>query len=108
VMEYDGSYQQWGSYVSTAATNKVPDVWQTDAVTPGTTINRTFNISGVVPIAAGSSVVLDLSAYARFTSITDPLANQELIEDTAYFTGGTTSTGTTSGGGSSVNTGGGC
>ncbi len=100
---YDGSSQQWGSYVSTATTNKVATVWQTDALTAGTTISRTFNISGVTPIVPGSYVTLDATSNAMFTSITDPRANQILNEDKAYFTsGGTTTTApatnTTSGG----------
>ena len=108
---YDGSSQQWGSYVSTATTNKVGTAWQTDVVTPGTTINRTFNISGV-PIVPGTSVILDAVSNAMFTSIADPRANQELNEDTAYFTGGTGSTApastSTSGSTTSTNSGGGC
>ena len=110
---YDGSSQQWGSYVSTATTNKVGAAWQTDVVTPGTTINRTFNISGVVPIVAGTSIILDAASNAMFTTITDPRANQELNEDAAYFTSGATtstvpaaSSGT--GGSTGGNSGGGC
>jgi 3-mercaptopyruvate sulfurtransferase SseA len=109
---YDGSSQQWGSYVSTATSNKVGAAWQTDVVTPGTTINRTFNLSGVVPIVPGTSITLDAASNTMFTSIADPRANQELNEDTAYFTRSTTTTTTTTpatggpaGGG---NSGGGC
>ena len=107
---YDGSSQQWGSYVSTATTNKVGTAWQTDVATPGTTINRTFNISGVVPIVPGASIILDAASNAMFTSITDPRANQELNEDSTYFTsGGTTTTAPATGGGAGgSSSGGGC
>jgi 3-mercaptopyruvate sulfurtransferase SseA len=113
VTNYDGSSQQWGSYVSTATANKVGTAWQTDVVTPGTTINRTFNISGVVPIVPGTSVILDATSNAMFTTISDPRANQELNEDSAYFTRITATTTTppptTTGGGSGGgNSGGGC
>ena len=108
VTNYDGSSQQWGSYVSTATTNKVGAAWQTDVVTPGTTISRTFNISGVVPIVPGTSIILDAASNAMFTTITDPRANQELNEDTTYFTsGGTTSTAPATGGGAGSGAGGG-
>ena len=85
-------------------------MWQTDVVTPGTTINRTFNISGVVPIVPGTSIILDAASSAMYTTITDPRANQELNEDTAYFTGGTTSTAPApvTGGAAGGNSGGGC
>ena len=96
---YDGSSQQWGSYVSTATANKVAAVWQTDVVTPGTTINRTFNVTGVTPIVPGTSIILDATANAMFTSIADPRANQELLDDTGYFTGSSTSTTPVIGGG---------
>ena len=107
---YDGSSQQWGSYVSTAAANKVATAWQTDALTVGTTISRTFNISGVIPIVSGTSVILDAASNAMFTSITDPRANQILNEDKAYFIGGGTTTVPSTSGGtlSGVGSGGGC
>ena len=108
---YDGSTQQWLSYVSTALTNKVAAVWQTDVVTPTTTINRTFNGSGAA-ITVGTSILLDPLSNSLFITITDPRANQELIEDTAYFIGGAvtipaTPTGVTPASGGS-STGGGC
>ena len=99
---YDGSMMQWGSYVSTATANKVAAAWQTDAVSPGTTINRTFNIAGtaIVPL---TYITLDPVANATYTAISDPRANQELNEDKAYFTGsGATTTIPTTGGGGSA------
>lgn len=92
---YDGSWNQWSSYASTATSNKVPAVWQTDVVSAGTAINRTF---GAIT-TAGTSVVLDPTSSAMYTSITDPRANQILNEDRAYFTSGSSSTAPVSGGG---------
>lgn len=87
VSMYDGSWNQWSSYASAATTNKVATAWQTDANTAGTTISRT---SGVIA-AAGTSVVLDPTSNAMYSSATDRRANQILNEDKAYFTGGSSS-----------------
>lgn len=92
---YDGSWGQWSSYASTATANKVSAAWQTDAVSAGTAINRTF---GAIT-TAGTSVVLDPTSSAMYTSITDPRANQILNEDRAYFTSGSSSSAPVSGGG---------
>lgn len=102
---YDGSWQQWSSYMSTATANKVATAWQTDALSSGTSISRTYNGSGAA-LTAGTSVTLDPASNAMYTSVTDSRANQQLLEDKAYFTSGTTSstTPTTGGGG----TGSGC
>ncbi|KAA0888343.1 selenite/tellurite reduction operon rhodanese-like protein ExtH [Oryzomonas rubra] len=103
---YDGSWQQWQSYLSTATANKVAAVWQTDALTSGTTISRTFNGSGAA-LVAGTSITLDAASNAMYTSISDSRANQQLIEDKAYFTSGTSSS-TTPSSGSGGGTGSGC
>lgn len=88
VAMYDGSWGQWSSYASTATANKVATAWQTDVVTAATTANRTF---GAIT-AAGTSIVLDPTSNAIYSSITDSRANQILNEDRAYFTSGSTST----------------
>lgn len=92
---YDGSWDQWSSYASTATANKVSAAWQTDVVSAGTTINRTF---GAIT-TAGTKVVLDPTANAMYTSIADPRANQILNEDMTYFTSGSSSSAPVSGGG---------
>ncbi|NTV48577.1 MAG: sulfurtransferase [Geobacteraceae bacterium] len=95
---YDGSWDQWSSYASTATANKVAAAWQTDALSSGTAFSRT---SGSIT-TAGTKITLDPISNAMFTSITDPRANQILNEDKAYFTsGGTTTTTSTGGGGGS-------
>lgn len=95
VTMYDGSWNQWSSYASTAATNLVAAPWRTDVVTTSTAINRTVGAIAT----PGTSIVLDPVANAMYTSITDPRANQILNEDTAYFTSGSTSTPPSGGGG---------
>lgn len=92
---YDGSWNQWSAYASTATANKVAAAWQTDVNTAGTTLNRS---SGAIT-TAGTTVVLDPTSNAMYSSILDPRANQILIEDTAYFTSGSTTTSTPSSGG---------
>jgi 3-mercaptopyruvate sulfurtransferase SseA len=87
VSMYDGSWNQWSSYASAATANKVATAWQTDANTAGTAISRT---SGVIA-AAGTSVVLDPTSNAMYSSASDRRANQILNEDKAYFTGGSSS-----------------
>ncbi|MBP6764641.1 MAG: hypothetical protein KA141_06580 [Rubrivivax sp.] len=84
VSMYDGSWNQWSSYASTATANKVAAAWQTDVNTAGTTISRTF---GAIP-TAGTNVVLDPVSSAMYSAVTDRRANQILNEDKAYFTGG--------------------
>lgn len=97
VAMYDGSWNQWSSYASTATANRVGTGWQTDVNSPGTTVSRTF---GAIP-TAGTSVVLDPLSNGMY-SITDPRGNQMLIEDKAYFTSsGSSGTGTGGGGGGS-------
>ncbi len=82
VSMYDGSWNQWSAYASTATANKVASAWQTDVNTAGTTISRT---SGVIA-AAGTSIVLDPTSNAMYSAITDRRANQILNDDKAYFT----------------------
>jgi hypothetical protein len=83
VSMYDGSWNQWSSYASTATANKVarladrrqhgghhhqPHLWRHPT--------------------AGTSVVLDPVSNAMYSAVTDRRANQILNEDKAYFTGG--------------------
>ena len=81
---YDGSWNQWSAYASTATANKVAAAWQTDANTAGTTISRT--LGAITP--AGTGVVLDPIANALYSAVNDRRANQMLNEDKAYFTSG--------------------
>ncbi len=84
VSMYDGSWNQWSAYASTATANKAATAWQTDVVTPGTTINRT--VGAITP--AGTAMVLDAASSAMYGAVTDRRANQILNEDKAYITGG--------------------
>jgi|APHig6443717817_1056837.scaffolds.fasta_scaffold26791_2 3-mercaptopyruvate sulfurtransferase SseA len=95
---YDGSWNQWSAYASTATANKVATAWQTDVVTTGTTLNRS---SGAIS-PAGTGVVLDPTSSAMYSSILDPRANQILNEDKAYFTSGSSTTTPSTGGGGSA------
>lgn len=98
VTMYDGSWNQWSSYASTATANKVPAAWQTDVNTAATTISRT---AGAIP-TAGNSVVVDAASAALYSSVTDPRANQILNEDKAYYSsGGASEPGDGGGGGAS-------
>lgn len=92
---YDGSWNQWSSYASTATTNKVSTAWQTDVNTTGTTLNRS---SGAIS-TAGTSIILDSIANALYMSVTDGRANQMFNEDKAYYTGGASGGGSSGGGG---------
>jgi rhodanese-related sulfurtransferase len=92
VSMYDGSWNQWSAYASTATANKVATAWQTDVNTAGTTLSRTF---GAIT-TAGTSIVVDPTSNAMYSAISDRRANQILNEDTAYFTssgGGSTTPG---------------
>jgi 3-mercaptopyruvate sulfurtransferase SseA len=100
VTMYDGSWNQWSAYASTATTNKVATAWQTDVNTAGTTLSRTF---GAIT-TAGTSVVVDPTSNAMYSAVNDRRANQILNEDTAYFTssgGGSSTPGDGGGGGGS-------
>lgn len=88
VTMYDGSWNQWSAYASTATTNKVATAWQTDVNTAGTTLSRTFG--AITP--AGTSIVVDPTSNAMFSAISDRRANQILNEDKAYFTSSSGST----------------
>jgi rhodanese-related sulfurtransferase len=88
VTMYDGSWNQWSAYASTATANKVATAWQTDVNTAGTTLSRTF---GAIT-TAGTSVVVDPTSNAMYSAISDRRANQILNEDKAYFTSGSGST----------------
>lgn len=97
VSMYDGSWNQWSSYASSAVNNKVATAWQTDANSAGTAISRT---SGAIA-AAGTAVVVDAVSNAMYTSVGDARANQILKDDKAYFTsdGGSSAPGDGGGGG---------
>ena len=94
---YDGSSGQWTAY---RTANGVNAAWRMDANTPGTARARSWGtLSG--------TLVLDPTANAIYTSITDPRANQIFLEDKAYFTTGTI-VGSGGGGGGGGGTGSGC
>ncbi|MCM0082599.1 hypothetical protein L4X63_13445 [Geomonas sp. Red32] len=106
---YDGSWNQWSAYVynSTTPANNLPtgSIWRVDAVTPGTTALRT---TGTITPAA---MALDPVSHALFSAVTDPRADQILLQDSQYVTTGATSgTGTSTGtsGGSGTGSAGGC
>lgn len=83
VSMYDGSWNQWSAYASTATANKVAAPWQTDVNTAGTTKSRT---AGAIT-TAGAGVTVDPTSNAMYASVSDRRANQILNEDQAYFTG---------------------
>ena len=95
VTMYDGSWNQWSSYASTATANKVATAWQTDVNTASTTKSRTF---GAIT-TAGTAVVVDPVSNAMYSSVTDARANQILNEDKAYFSDGGSATPSDGGGG---------
>ncbi|MDP2008389.1 MAG: selenite/tellurite reduction operon rhodanese-like protein ExtH [Rubrivivax sp.] len=84
VSMYDGSWNQWSAYASTATANKVATAWQTDVNTAGTSLSRTFGAIAT----AGTGVVLDPTSNAMYSAVTDRRANQILNEDKAYITSG--------------------
>lgn len=85
---YDGSWNQWSAYASTATANKVATIWQTDVNTTGTTLSRT--VGAITP--AGTGVVLDPTSNAMYSTVTDRRANQMLNDDKAYYTSSGSST----------------
>lgn len=97
VSMYDGSWNQWSSYASTATANKVAAAWQTDVNTAGTTLSRTV---GAIT-TAGTSMVLDPTSNAMYSTVGDRRANQILNDDKDYFagTGGSATPGNGGGGG---------
>lgn len=100
VSMYDGSWNQWSAYASTATANKVAAAWQTDVNTAGTTVSRTVGAIAT----AGTSIVVDPTSNAMYSTVGDRRANQILNEDAAYFTssgGGSTTPGDGDGGGPS-------
>jgi len=103
---YDGSWYQWSGYTSLApSTNKVTVQWQTNVNTSGTAINRTANASfyvaprpttGATDVHIGASLTLD--GLGNTYEITDPRANQILLEDKVHFTTPPTTTTVSAGG----------
>jgi 3-mercaptopyruvate sulfurtransferase SseA len=86
---YDGSSGQWTAY---RTANGVAAAWRLDANSPGTSRARSWGtLSG--------TLVLDATANAIYTSITDPRANQIFQEDKIYLTTGQTTGGSNTGGG---------
>lgn len=103
---YDGSWNQWSGYTSlAAATNKVAPRWQTNLLTANTPLNRTEGVAlyeasrpttGATNVHIGAALTLD--ALGNGYEITDPRANQMLLEDKAYFTTPAVNTTTGAGG----------
>ncbi|MBI5656760.1 MAG: hypothetical protein HZC44_08065, partial [Geobacter sp.] len=96
VTMYDGSWNQWGAYITANAVNTA---WRVDTNTSGTTLPRTTG-------TPTGTLTLDPASNVMYTSITDPRANQILNDDVNYFNAGTTTT--TSSGGSSGGSSSGC
>lgn len=80
VTMYDGSWNQWSGY---RTANNVGTAWRVDTNTATTALPRTIG-------APTGTLTLDPISNALFTTVTDPRANQILIEDTQYFQGGAT------------------
>lgn len=100
VTVYDGSWGQWSVYRTQTAPLASPNsAWLVTNNSPGTVISRTTGTTGT------GTITVDPSANSMYTSITDRRANQILNEDKAYFTGGTPTSTTPTGGGSGVATG---
>jgi len=88
---YDGSSGQWLAY---RTGNNVGTNWRIDTNSPTTIRPRTF---GTVP--TNTTLTLDPLSNTIYSSITDPRANQIMVEDKAYFTSGSTAGGGGGGGG---------
>lgn len=91
---YDGSFNEWSSYYSTAAAGSVvPTIWQTNLLTTGTISPPT---TAPLPFTYNSTL------GGLYTTITNPGANNIYNEDSAYFMNGASQSSTLAG------TGGGC
>jgi len=96
---YDGSWNQWGQYYlnTVTAANNLPAAspWRVDINTPGTILPRT---TGTMVTNGTTALVLDPIATGMYL-ITDPRANQMLINDLLYITPIVTAPTTTTGSG---------